>query len=898
MRFSSAWKHSILLFAIIVSITACSGAGDGGGGDQTTQDDTTATLSNATVLYSKQPRIGEELSLSVRQHASAEQSYAWSVIAEPQGANLVLTPTPATSGVTFTPMVAGDYQLRVSSGTESTIVSFYIDPNFSFLADKVSLYEGSFSNETYVGRVTNQVWLYSQTLNQATLELLAAQYPAFQVIGYDSVNGLLLQFDESNFANLSALEDMRLASGVVSVVHRVVSGEGVIEETDVTPDDGSSFSDGGDNWHLERIGAEQAWDITTGSDNILIGISEPNEKFFINHEDLSGRFGLTLEASGSDDSHPSAVAGAIGAISDNGKGMSGINWVTKLSTAGAGEDELRRLAASGSIKVINSSWALLTSPPEGTDMADDSVASAREETAFDITRAYRKLMGGFPNHLFVNSAGNGVKGSDGTAIDGRFHSPALQYSELGTFRPVSNVLFVAAMQEDGKLRESSNYGESVEIAAPTGYKSIEGENGYDTFLGTSSAAPVVSGVASLIYSVDRNFSAHTVKTILLSTATEFITERHTESSNDGATEALANPIPVVNAAAAVQMAQELAAGLQAEVIQTIDNPFRNSTAVQVLSATGQWETVSFPYSLNGAEGLATGPEAKITLDNPNMPLTLSSTQVKFRNRGLGTTSTGTFEQALENPSIALNLYNKRNNLPVANAQITIEPVNVFNARFDSATELAGADGQTDVYLMSGAYRVIVKAAGYEDFSSLINIVNQGQRIFVNLPLISSTDPVGPIGTGLDSCLIGKWSLDMVHYQQQLNMAGSGFAVAGEGIARLRPDGGATLDMRLTYTATSDPNEEQSFITTINQTSRFKYRWSTGGNIYFVESLGSTNNIIRVVTIDGVIDPDASGEIPANGGGPADNNAPYVCQGNVWTVEGTQESPIATRFNRL
>lgn len=896
MRISSAWKLSIPLLAFVVSIAGCSGGG--GGGNQTSQEDTTATLSNATVLYSKQPRISEELSLSVRQHTSAAQSYTWSVIAEPQGANLVLTPAPETSGVTFTPMVAGDYQLRVSSGTESATVSFYIDPNFPFSADKVNLYEGSFSDETYVGRVTNQVWLYSQTLSQAMLEQLAAQYPAFQVVGYDSVNGLLLQFDESSLQNLSALGDMRLASGVISVVHRVVTGDSAIEESDVTPDDGSSFSDGGDNWHLERIGVEQAWDITTGSENILIGISEPNEKFFINHEDLSGRFGLTLEASDGDGSHPSSVAGAIGAISDNGKGMSGINWVSRLFTAGSGEDELRRLAGSGSIKVINSSWALLKSPAEGTDMADASVASAREETAFDMTRGYRKLMRSFPNHLFVYSAGNGVKGSDGTAIDGRYHSPALQYAELGTFRPVSNALFVAAMQEDGKLRESSNYGESVEIAAPNGYKSIEGENGYDTFSSTSSAAPVVAGVASLIYSVNPNFSAHTVKTILLSTATEFVTERNTESSNDGATEPLANPIPVVNAAAAVQMAQDLAAGLKAELIQTIDNPFRNITTVQVLSATRQWETVSFPYSLNGAEGLATGPEAKITLEDATIPLTLSSTQVKFRNRGLGTTSIGTFEQALENPHIALNLYNKGSTLPVTKAQITIEPVNVFNARFDSATEYASDGGQTNVYLMSGAYRVIVKAAGYEDFSTLINIANQGQRIVVNLPLISMTDPVGPIGTRLDSCLVGKWSLDIAHYQEQLNLANSGFVVTGEGNARLRPDGDGTLDVRLTYTASSDINDEQSFVSTISQSSSYKFRWSTGGNVYFVESLGSTNNVISIVTIDGVIIPDASGEIPANANGPADNSAPYVCQGNVWTVEASGENTIATRFNRL
>ncbi|MGB7182240.1 MAG: S8 family serine peptidase [Burkholderiaceae bacterium] len=895
MRISSTLKRRLLLVAFVVTIAGCGG---GGGGVQTVQGEAMAALSDATVLYSKLPRINEEFSISIRQQTNAGKRYIWSVISQPAGANLVLTPVSQTDGVTFTPVVAGDYQFRVSSETESTTVNFYIDPNFPFSTDKVSLHEGSFADDTYAGRVTNQVWLYSRTLNQLMLEQLAAQYPAFQVIGFDSVNGLLLQFDESDLNNQSALGNMKLESGVVSVVHRIVTGDKFVEEADLTPDDGSSFTDGGDNWHLERIGAEQAWDITTGSDNILIGVSEPDKKFFINHEDLIGRFGLTMVAGAGDESHPSTVAGVIGAITNNGKGMSGLNWVSKMATADSGEDELRRLAGSGSIKVINSSWGLLNVPADDTDMADSSVASAREQRAFDRTRGYRKLMESFPNHLFVNSAGNGFGGENGTAVDGRYHSPALQYAEIGTLRPVTNSLFVAAMEQDGRLRESSNYGESVEIAAPSGFKSIEGENGYGTFYGTSMAAPVVSGVASLIYSVNPNFSAHTVKAILLSSATEFVTERHTEPSNDGATELLPNPIPVVNAAAALRMAADLAAGLKAEVLQSIDNPFVNTTHVQVLSATGEFETVSFPYELNGVPGIATGPEVRLPIEGLTGPLILSSTEVKFRNRGLGSTTTGTFEQTLENPRIALNLYSASSNLPVGDAQITIEPVNVFNSRFDSATGAAGANGQTSVFLMSGAYRVIVNASGYEKFSTLINIVNQGQRIFVNLPLTSAIDPVDPIGAGQDSCLIGKWALDMVHFQEQLDLTDSGFVVSGQATAQMPPDGIGTMDVQLTFTASNDVDGEPAFITTITQVGEFKYRWGTDDNVYLVESRGSTVNELTIVTIDGVIISHTSDGPPVSVNEPGNNSSPYTCQGNVWTVEASGENTVATRFNRL
>ena len=895
MRTSSPWHQLVLLLVTVITIAGCSGGGTTT--DQTVADETPGALSTATIVVSNQPRIDQPLMVSVKQSANTGndvQRYIWSVLSQPAGANLTLTPAP-DDGVIFTPVVAGDYRLRVASELESAAISLFVSANLPFLTGKVSLYEGSFADETYVGRVTNQVWLYSQTLDQSMLEQLAVQYPAFQIIGFDSVNGLLLQFDESSQINQASLDQMRLASGVVSVVHRIVTGINVIDEAELTPDDGSSFNDGGDNWHLERIGAEQAWDVTTGSSNILIGVSEPEESVFSNHEDLAGRFGLILsESSGDDSSHPSAVAGTVAAISNNGKGISGLNWVSKISMAGSGEDELRRLAGSGSTKVINSSWALLKAPNEGTDMSDDVVASAREQDAFDLTRNYRKLMREFPNHLFVNSAGNGVKGPDGTAIDGRYHSPALHYSQIGRLSLVPNAIFVAAMQEDGKLRESSNYGESVEIAAPAGYKSIDGENGYDTFSSTSAAAPVVSGVASLIYSVNPNFSAANVKDILLSTATEFVTERHTESGNDGETETLAHPIPVVNAAKALQLAESLAAGLKANVSQYFDNPFVNRTNVQVLSATREFSTTVFTYELNGVSGVSTGSEAEITLHDPTDVLMLSSNNVKFRHKNLDTTVTGEFQQTLENPNIAFNLFNKDSYLPVSNAEITLEPVNAINARFDSFTGPAGADGQTRVYLMSGLYRVVVKAVGYEEHRTLINIVNDGQRIFVNLPLASATDTGDPVGTGLDQCLIGKWALDITHLQAQLD---PGVAVFGNATARMLPNGVSTTDMQLTYTI-SDPADAQATVITITQSGTFKFEWSTGNDMFFVESRGSTVNETSTVTIDGVTVEGGSGEPPVTISGPGDSRSPYSCNGNVWIVEAAGENNVTTRFNRL
>jgi hypothetical protein len=179
---------------------------------------------------------------------------------------------------------------------------------------------------------------------------------------------------------------------------------------------------------------------------------------------------------------------------------------------------------------------------------------------------------------------------------------------------------------------------------------------------------------------------------------------------------------------------------------------------------------------------------------------------------------------------------------------------------------------------------------------LVNIVNEGERIVVNLPLTLSTAPPDPAGTTQDACLVGKWTLDMAHYQQQLDQTDAGFIVSGEGLARMVPDGTGTLDLDLVYTSAADGQDEQPFITTITQDSQYKYRWSTDGNVYFGDLQGSTENVVSVVTVDGLTFP-VQAEPPESGNGPTDGRLPYTCQADVWLMEATEESNVAVRFTR-
>lgn len=888
MRMSLVLKWRVIAPVIAMLVTGCSGGGSGnvGASGQTSQ----AALTGATVVISERPRINTAMTISVqarqRAQGSPEGAYTWSVLSQPPDASLVLTPVPNTAAVTMVPVVPGAYQVRVASGEEATVANFYIEPEWPFAVDKVNLYSGSFAAQTHAGKVINQVWLHSGTRSQQQLEQLVSYYPVFQVIGYDRYNGLLLQFDNTDPASLSAINRLKSEPGVASVVPRIVQGANVVEDNELTPDDGSSFGDGGDNWHLERIGAQAAWDVTTGSDDILIGISEPDPFFYIDHEDLSGRFAILTGLPDSGGSHGSSVAGAIAAVTDNGIGMSGVNWVSRMSTVDSGERSLKSLAESEKVRVINTAWALVQSaPPEGTDLGDTDVALERETYAIDRTRKYRDLMLTASNRLFVASAGNGIRNSGG--IEGRYHSPAVHYAEIGMLDKVPNVLFVAAMREDGKLRGSSNYGASVDIAAPAGFKSIEGPDGYDSFGGTSAAASVVSGVASLIYSVHPNFPASTVKSILLSTATEYVTERYVDRGNDGDTEVLAEPIPIVNAAAALALAEELAAGFKARTIQSFDNPFENATTVRVRPAIDALETVSFAYSLNGVSGEANGSEVTIRIDNPTTRFVLSSDAVQFRDRQSGSISTGEFESTLQNPDIALNLFNARSTLPVASAQITIEPVLVPNARYDRVTGPGDASGQTRVYLMSGYYKVTVRAEGFEPLTRRIIVANFRGRKVADFAL-------QPVAAGIDSCLIGRWSLDIASLQQQYSQSDT--VVSGVVINDLLPDGVGTTNATLTFRQTQISGGRLIETLTITQ-SQFAYRWRISGGNYVQELFGHTTRISEEVRVNGVIDPLASRD-SISIQEPAINEAPYSCADSRWFLDSSQPGEPATRFNRL
>ena len=88
-------------------------------------------------------------------------------------------------------------------------------------------------------------------------------------------------------------------------------------------------------WHLPKVNAPSAWDITTGANTVMVAIIDTGVD--PNHPDLVGRVLAGYDfANGDadafdDNGHGTAVAGTAAAMGNNGIGVAGVAWnVTML----------------------------------------------------------------------------------------------------------------------------------------------------------------------------------------------------------------------------------------------------------------------------------------------------------------------------------------------------------------------------------------------------------------------------------------------------------------------------------------------------------------------------------------------------------------------------------------
>ncbi len=260
------------------------------------------------------------------------------------------------------------------------------------------------------------------------------------------------------------------------------------------------------------IDAPEAWNTTTGSDQVIVGIVDSGIDY--NHSDLKPNIwtnpdeipgnGVDDDNNGyiddihgwdfanndndpmDDNSHGTHVAGTIGAVGNNSLGVVGINWNVRLMA-------LKFLDANGSGAIVGAVKAIEYATIMGAHLTNNSWVGSQPSLSL------RNAVAAGP--LCVAAAGNsGVR---------RPYWPAA-YS-------LDNVISVAATDYNDDLAGFSNYGSRwVDLAAPgVGIISTIPGDSYASFSGTSMAAPHVSGVAALLYGANSVLSATDIKQAIL-----------------------------------------------------------------------------------------------------------------------------------------------------------------------------------------------------------------------------------------------------------------------------------------------------------------------------------------------------------------------------------------------
>ena len=354
-------------------------------------------------------------------------------------------------------------------------------------------------------------------------------------------------------------------------------------------------------WHYSApvagsygVNALAAWNITTGSPTVYVAVLDTG---ILNHADLVGRWQggydmISDAAVGNDldgrDSNPldpgdwvaanecyagsqasdsswhgTHVAGTIGAATNNGMGVAGLNWVSKVIP----------------VRVLGKCGGYASDIIDGIRWAAGLSVTGVPNNPYPVQVINMSLGGGgacSSNPTYQSAINDAVAaGTTVVVAAGNNNADASNYSPASC----NGVITVAATNRDGSRAYYSNYGSVVEISAPGGAQSYANDpNGvlstlntgtqgpvadsYEYYQGTSMAAPHVAGIVSLLYSANPALTPAQVLSTLQSTVTAF-------PGGSTCTTLLCGS-GIINAGAAVAAVSNVAPA--APVLASISNP--------------------------------------------------------------------------------------------------------------------------------------------------------------------------------------------------------------------------------------------------------------------------------------------------------------------------------------
>ncbi|MBD2361978.1 S8 family serine peptidase [Anabaena minutissima FACHB-250] len=395
-----------------------------------------------------------------------------------------------------------------------------------------------------------------------------------------------------------------------------------------------------------HIAVEQAWDVTRGVRSVVVAVVD--DSFDLNHPDFQGSGKVVAPRDLRDDdflplpdakgsSHGTGCAG-LAVAEENGAGIVGVApgcAFMPIRTTGFLDDEsieqIFNWAIDKGASVISCSWGA---------SAVYFPLSLRQQAA--ITRAATQGRNG-KGCVVLFAAGNANRPVSGTVYEQNWPNNVLQglTTWLGGFGVHSDVMTISASTSMGKKAAYSNWGTNISVCAPsnnappgmsfpgkgflytqptiatslTGRGMLTtdqiGAAGYDlgdftsNFGGTSSATPVVAGVAALVLSANPDLTAQQVKRILETTADKIVDPNPDQQlglyggtyDNNGHSEwfgyGKVNAAKAVQAAVQMRADQTLTASKQVKVSNSspVEIPDHNQQGIKSAIAISEASTI-------------------------------------------------------------------------------------------------------------------------------------------------------------------------------------------------------------------------------------------------------------------------------------------------------------------
>ena len=317
--------------------------------------------------------------------------------------------------------------------------------------------------------------------------------------------------DFVDYSNLKNDERLKYAELDLPVTAAAITTTDPFFTTDYTQDD--------KQWYLPKIKAAEAWEINKGSNNILVAVIdtgingqhiELNDGRIAEGYNVVTNTAIPANFNSDDNGHGTAVAGVIGAIPNNGRGIAGINWFVKIVP-------VKALSADGTGSISTVAAAIIWAADHGANIINLSLGGpgfgADMTLNNAITYAFNKGV------LIVAAAGNDLA-DQGLNLDTNPVYPVC--SDQGS----NMVLGVAATDNQDRKASFSNFGiNCVDMTAPgkkiltTAFLPSEPVNNLLIYAsGTSLATPMISAAAALLKSNNFNLTNTDLRNILLKSA--------------------------------------------------------------------------------------------------------------------------------------------------------------------------------------------------------------------------------------------------------------------------------------------------------------------------------------------------------------------------------------------